>query len=454
MEYLTFFWEHMAWLAQFVIRWAGLPDAQRQATLGDPWAFLDLTADVTPDQPGIRNVLLFLTFPLVFEPTSSDAAKRRIRDGLADSIDGVTGDDLKAVNRDILAIRAATMRHTPGPFTWWEPRWREIWDTADTTPGPAPTDPDPVAPSLPGLALPRATAELATTVYLPTTWLDEYIGLLESRHQLIVYGPPGTGKTFVARRVARHVAGDERVAVVQFHPSYAYEDFFEGLRPVTTGGNVSYRLAPGPLRRIAAAAIEDPDHPHVLIIDEINRADVARVFGELYYLLEYRDDQIALQYSPEEPFSLPKNLYLIGTMNTADRSIAMVDAAIRRRFPFMEMHPSEEPVAGVLGTYLAAVGGTAERSELLAELNSQLPGKLREFQIGPSYLMRPEAATEAGLSRVWRYDILPLLEEQLYGTHARDQVHANFGLDAIRKVLAAKRQQRLQPESALVQPET
>jgi 5-methylcytosine-specific restriction protein B len=179
----------------------------------------------------------------------------------------------------------------------------------------------------------------------------------------------------------------------------------------------------------------------VLIIDEINRADIAKVFGELYYLLEYRGDKISLQYSPEQEFFLPANLYFIGTMNTADRSIALVDAAIRRRFPFIEMHPSEEPVLAVLPSYLKSVGSSQERAELLAELNSQLTGKLREFQIGPSYLMRDEAATEAGLSRIWRHDILPLLEEQLYGAHDREQVHANFGLEAIRRAVAKKRRQ-------------
>jgi 5-methylcytosine-specific restriction protein B len=291
------------------------------------------------------------------------------------------------------------------------------------------------------VTLPPATDELAAEVHMPKDWLDEYIDLLGARHQLIVYGPPGTGKTYVARKVARHVAGEDRVSVVQFHPSYAYEDFFEGLRPVTTEGTVGYELSPGPLRRIASAAAEDPGNPYVLIIDEINRADIAKVFGELYYLLEYRGDRIALQYSPEQPFSLPKNLFLIGTMNTADRSIALVDAAIRRRFPFIEMHPSEEPVSGVLAAYLDSVGGSPERADLLAELNGQLTGKLREFQIGPSYLMREEAATEEGLSRIWRYDILPLLEEQLYGTHDREQVHANFGLEAIRRAVARKKGQ-------------
>ncbi|MDR3202268.1 MAG: AAA family ATPase, partial [Bifidobacteriaceae bacterium] len=132
------------------------------------------------------------------------------------------------------------------------------------------------------VVLPRATDELAAKVHTSKEWLDEYIGLLESRRQLIVYGPPGTGKTFVAREVARHVAGDN-VRIVQFHPSYAYEDFFEGLRPVPAARTVTYAVMPGPLSLLAQAAADDPTRPYVLIIDEINRADIAKVFGELYY---------------------------------------------------------------------------------------------------------------------------------------------------------------------------
>lgn len=286
------------------------------------------------------------------------------------------------------------------------------------------------------IVLPRVTDDFAADLNLPKDWLDEYIELLESRRQVIVYGPPGTGKTYVARKIARHIAGDDGVRAVQFHPSYAYEDFFEGLRPYTTEDNtVGYRVEPGPLRILAATAANDPAHPYALIIDEINRTDIAKVFGELYYLLEYRGDRITLQYSQDD-FSLPKNLYIIGTMNTADRSIALVDAAIRRRFPFIEMHPSEEPVKSVLRKYLEAKSVSRYRADLLAELNRRLgEGNLREFQIGPSYLMRPEAESDQGLARIWRYDILPLLEEQLYGTHTREQVYAEFGLDVIRRAI-------------------
>ena len=175
-----------------------------------------------------------------------------------------------------------------------------------------------------------------------------------------------------------------------------------------------------------------PGEPYVLIIDELNRANLAKVFGELYFLLEYRDQWINLQYQPEASFSLPRNLFIIGTMNTADRSIALLDAAMRRRFSFIELHPDEEPVRQVLANWLRANQLDGERARLLHALNSAIEEQDRDMRIGPSYLMRDEAGTEAGLARVWKHDILPLLEEHYYGRLSRAQLHARFGLAALR----------------------
>jgi 5-methylcytosine-specific restriction enzyme B len=282
----------------------------------------------------------------------------------------------------------------------------------------------------------RATDELARLLNTDRAWLDEYIGLLEARQQVIVHGPPGTGKTYLANKIGRFVAGDEAVRVVQFHPSYAYEDFFEGFRPrAQTDGSLTFDKVPGPLRRMAAAARSDPGSAYILVIDEINRGNLAKVFGELYFLLEYRDESINLQYSPDEQFTLPKNLFIIGTMNTADRSIAMVDAAIRRRFAFIEMHPDVEPVSGLLGRWLSANQRDGRRADLLAALNHEIGDEDRDFKIGPSYLMRPEADAEEGLERIWRHDILPLLEEHYYGRLTRGQIAATFSLDVLRRRL-------------------
>ena len=176
-------------------------------------------------------------------------------------------------------------------------------------------------------------SELARDLLYEEADLRTIARLLDDKRQVIFQGPPGTGKTYAARELARFLAGsDGHVTLVQFHPSYAYEDFVQGYRPtLTADGHAGFELRDGPLLKAAKAAAKNPGDKHFLIIDEINRGNLAKVLGELYFLLEYRDEEIQLQYS-DKLFSLPENLYIIGTMNTADRSIALVDLALRRRF--------------------------------------------------------------------------------------------------------------------------
>lgn len=292
---------------------------------------------------------------------------------------------------------------------------------------------DPETPRVPvdqPLELPPATEELANKLHVDLDWLNECIDLLSDRPQLIFYGPPGTGKTYIAHHLAEHLAGDN-VRLVQFHPSYSYEDFFEGYRPNEAGG---FSLKPGPLRKAVEKARENPTVPYVLIIDEINRGNLAKVFGELYFLLEYRDRTVDLLYSDETGFDLPKNVLLIGTMNTADRSIALVDAAMRRRFSFVALHPSEPPTSHILRRWIAATERDAGVADLHDELNSLIHDT--DFKIGPSYFMREAVYEPGGLERVWRTSILPLLEEHHYGDGT--DVHARYGLAAIRARVEAR----------------
>jgi 5-methylcytosine-specific restriction enzyme B len=290
------------------------------------------------------------------------------------------------------------------------------------------------------VSLPDATEELAASLHVTRGWLQECIDLLRDRPQLIFYGPPGTGKTYIAQELARHVAGDN-YKLVQFHPAYSYEDFFEGYRPARDGGSVGFKLTAGPLRRIVDQAEENSGSAYVLIIDEINRGNLAKIFGELYFLLEYRNKSIDLLYSSgdegdHKEFALPENVFIIGTMNTADRSIALVDAAMRRRFAFLPLHPAEPPTSGILRSWLAAEKLPSLTADLLDELNERIPDD--DFKIGPSYFMREAVHQPGGLERAWRTAIMPLLEEFHYGESV--DVEKHYGLGQVRAAVQRRAQ--------------
>ncbi len=277
---------------------------------------------------------------------------------------------------------------------------------------------------------PTGLSKLAKKLCLPVEFLERIKRQLKRKRQVILQGPPGTGKTHVAQRLAKRLAGGkERVTLVQFHPSYAYEDFVEGYRPDLADGQPTFVLKSGPLLQAAERARSDPDSRHFLVIDEINRGNVAKVFGELYFLLEYRDEEVRLQHS-NTPFSLPENLYIIGTMNTADRSIALVDLALRRRFSFVEFHPDDEPIKGLLRGWLEKHGKTemAWVADLLDEANKLLQDD-RNVAIGPSHFFEEDLSEEV-VADIWKHSVLPYVEEALIGNP--DRV-AEFDLNRIRR---------------------
>lgn len=246
---------------------------------------------------------------------------------------------------------------------------------------------------------------------------EEYaslVGLIRNKKNVILQGAPGVGKTFAARRLAYSMMGEKdksRVQMVQFHQSYSYEDFIMGFRPTETG----FELKKGAFYNFCKEAEIDSDNEYFFIIDEINRGNLSKIFGELFMLIESdkRGVQLQLLYSNEK-FSVPKNVYIIGMMNTADRSLAMLDYALRRRFAFYDMVPGFETDGFIAYQENLASPKFNALIDCVKGLNDRIANddSLGEgFCIGHSYFCNLKEANDEALSGIVRYELVPLLKE-------------------------------------------
>jgi hypothetical protein len=279
---------------------------------------------------------------------------------------------------------------------------------------PAEKTPPPGSPPAAGAeAAPYDFARLAAETLLDENLLTDIVTTLEGeQRQVILAGPPGTSKTELAIALARHLTGDDqhRWRVVQLHASYGYEDFVEGLRPAPSAAGLVFQVVPGVVRRLAAAEDRVPGEAQVLVLDEANRANLPRVLGELLFAIERRDQPVDLLYT--HGWRLPPEIAFIATMNTADRSIRSIDAAVRRRFELFRLMPD----GGVLERYYASRAN--EVADLVAgftALNARLGEEIdADHTIGHAFFMRPAGLDYAGLRAIWERKVFPLIEEFLF----------------------------------------
>lgn len=389
--------------------WKSLPDDRKASLIGHAhWNFAEWVDDHVEGCPQIRHMILFFLYPDYFEPCVSLTDKRKLVGEMENRLPENRrlkgkGASTTEIDKVIYRIRQSLEEEYGTPLDFYKSPIIEMWKKTGNSTSSKPPD---LGPN------PMETHALNT----------------------ILYGPPGTGKTYATARHCVEICDGQapgsdgetriryaglveakRIEFITFHQSYGYEEFVEGLRPKTGQTSPGFRLVAknGVLKRIAKRARKTPEQPHVLVIDEINRANVSKVLGELVTLLE--DDKrqgaenevtVVLPHSGD-CFTLPANLYILGTMNTADRSIALLDTALRRRFDFEELLPDATELVSA-----AEITGI-DLPRVLETMNERLEWLIdRDHQIGHAWLMN--AKTREDVDRIMRHKIIPLIAEYFY----------------------------------------
>ena len=428
--YDVYAWKEFRFFVVAMDEWFLFEENKRTILLGNAWDFASWLDD-TEFASGrmFRHALLFLLFPNEFEPIASNEGKRQIVRKLHQ---GDLFDESKQLEFDrvLIPIRKRLEKEYPDKrFHFYRTPFKELWQPRPASGKLAKsneivrkerTKPDQVDPN--------GTYDLGEAhqdLFIPLDGLKRLLASIETRKNLILQGPPGTGKTFIARRIAWCLIGrkdNSSIEMVQFHQSYAYEDFVQGYRPTDDGG---FELKEGVFHRFCERARANSETPHVFIIDEINRGNLSRIFGELLMLIEHdkrsENFAVALTYS-DHRFHVPENVYILGMMNTADRSLALVDYALRRRFAFESLEPAYGTDYGqkAFEKHLTDKGANPNLVRRITDRMGKLNERIRKdnelgrgFQIGHSYFVPSEGEepSEDWYRRVVDTQIAPLLRE-------------------------------------------
>ncbi len=426
--YHTSRWRECRFFITTMMSWFSLSSEDRVSLMTDPWDFAEwLDAQEYSQGRQFRHAFLYLLFPDAFEAIMSQGHKEKIVNAFSKKWGenfSINDKDNVTLDKALLEIRKRLEdEHSDTQVDFYSSQLKDIWQPRQPRPQPLLSQVRETAPLFTSYSIDSILTE---GCFLEREKLETILQRLRDKKNLILQGPPGTGKTWLAKKLAFALIGErdeDKIRPVQFHPNLSYEDFVRGWRP---SGNGKLDLVDGPFLQMINTAKDDPESEYAIIIEEINRGNPVQIFGEMLTLLESdkrnKAEALELSYRKREGerVYIPENLYVIGTMNVADRSIAMVDFALRRRFAFVDLEPVFGSVWRDWVHDQCEIGEEilSQVEERMNALNKQIAEDSNlgaQFKIGHSYVTPPPGHTISDPNewfiQVVETEISPLLDE-------------------------------------------